>query len=368
MHPTTGDINIFEMVERTLEDELKKLGIVNILVAGRSGVGKSTLINAVFGKDFAETGQGRPITKETRKITKHGVPVALFDTRGLEMDRYKETLDQLKSFIASNRENRDADDHVHVAWICVSEDSRRVEEGESAVAALLTEMNIPFIVVITKSRADQGFKKIVSDLIPTASQVLSIRALPEHLDDGHTLPAKGVVELIAATHEIVPEGKQSAFAAAQQVDINLKKTKARKIMATAATAAAAIAVSPIPFSDAALLIPAQISMICGITAALGISLETGALTSVATSVVGCSAATIGGQLIVGNLLKLIPGGGSIAGAAVSAGTASALTVALGELYLSILVELIQRFGRAPTGDEISSAFKAAWKERGLTLK
>lgn len=32
------------------------------MLAGRSGVGKSTLINTVFGSKLAETGQGRPVT------------------------------------------------------------------------------------------------------------------------------------------------------------------------------------------------------------------------------------------------------------------------------------------------------------------
>ena len=33
-----------------------------IILIGRSGVGKSTLINAIFDYDIAETGIGRPIT------------------------------------------------------------------------------------------------------------------------------------------------------------------------------------------------------------------------------------------------------------------------------------------------------------------
>ena len=36
--------------------------IVNIMLSGITGVGKSTLINAIFGEDLAETGVGAPLT------------------------------------------------------------------------------------------------------------------------------------------------------------------------------------------------------------------------------------------------------------------------------------------------------------------
>ena len=43
-----------------------RAGRVNILVAGKTGVGKSTLINAVFRGELARTGAGKPVTSTTR--------------------------------------------------------------------------------------------------------------------------------------------------------------------------------------------------------------------------------------------------------------------------------------------------------------
>lgn len=37
---------------------------INILIAGSTGVAKSTLINAIFQENLDEMGQGRPITRE----------------------------------------------------------------------------------------------------------------------------------------------------------------------------------------------------------------------------------------------------------------------------------------------------------------
>lgn len=33
----------------------------NILIAGKSGVGKSSLLNYIFGEEVAETGAGKPV-------------------------------------------------------------------------------------------------------------------------------------------------------------------------------------------------------------------------------------------------------------------------------------------------------------------
>ena len=59
------------------------MGMCNVLIAGRAGVGKSTLINSVFHGRMVATGQGKPVTKTTRFITKSGVPLGIWDTRGL---------------------------------------------------------------------------------------------------------------------------------------------------------------------------------------------------------------------------------------------------------------------------------------------
>jgi len=45
------------------------MGVCNVLIAGRTGVGKSTLINSVFHGRMAATGQGKPVTTTARFTT-----------------------------------------------------------------------------------------------------------------------------------------------------------------------------------------------------------------------------------------------------------------------------------------------------------
>lgn len=85
------DFNFEASVKDALREALRERGHVNILIAGSTGVGKSTLINAIFQGNLAVTGQGRPITPNTREIKKDGIPLSIFDSRGLEMADFSAT-------------------------------------------------------------------------------------------------------------------------------------------------------------------------------------------------------------------------------------------------------------------------------------
>ena len=58
-HPILKEV--LKNMHDKIKEEQSKMGKVNILIAGKTGVGKSTLVNAVFGKTVATTGTGRPV-------------------------------------------------------------------------------------------------------------------------------------------------------------------------------------------------------------------------------------------------------------------------------------------------------------------
>lgn len=353
------EIYLGEVIRKAFEEAMQQRGHVNVLIAGRTGVGKSTLINAVFQGKLASTGHGRPVTQGTREITKAGVPLTVFDTQGLELSDFESTLLALRSFAADRRQDRDPKGHIHVAWVCIAEDLRRVESAESALVAMLADF-MPVLAVVTKARSDQGFRDEVQRLLPRATNVVRVRSIGEELDDGHRLPTLGLRELVQATAELVPEAQQRAFIAAQCADLALKKQKARLIVAASATAAMAVAAAPIPFADAAVLVPIQLGMLAGITATYGLALSEGFLGTIIVSALGSAATTLSGRAIVTGLLKLIPGIGSIAGGTIAAATAGALTSALGEVYLAVLNSLFEKHqGEQPTPDEVLDAMKSA---------
>ncbi|WP_299734348.1 hypothetical protein [uncultured Endozoicomonas sp.] len=196
---------------------------------------------------------------------------------------------------------------------------------------------MPVITVITKARSDNGFKATVESLMTKSRRFARVRALEESLDDGYQLPPMGLETLISLSSEVIPEGKHRALAAAQKANLHYKKTQSVKIVLAAAKATvAAVGKKPIPLSDAGVLAPIQIGMIAGIRSIFGIKLAKTDISSLVSSAIQGETPIFREKDILTNVLKLIHREGTASGGIISAATASAITVALGEAYISVL--------------------------------
>lgn len=78
-------MDVVKEIMTKAEEEIEKMPPVNILVAGKTGVGKSTLINGLFRANLATTGV-RARHPTHRKNSKRRRPHQLYDTRGLELN------------------------------------------------------------------------------------------------------------------------------------------------------------------------------------------------------------------------------------------------------------------------------------------
>ena len=324
-----------DRIKAAIDNALQEMGTCNVLIAGRTGVGKSTLVNSIFHGRMAETGHGRPVTRAARFISKEGVPLGVWDTRGLEMADFQETLDELTKLVERRATEPDPKHHIHVAWLCLHEDGRRVQAAERNLCRTLAA-HMPVLGVITKARSDDGFQAEAERLLPQAKNILRVRAIAETLDDGHTLEPMGMNDLVDATMKQLPEATRQAFVAAQKVSLSQKKQQARRIIVTCSVGAAAAAATPIPFADAAVLVPIQVAMLARVSALYGLDVTRSYVSGLVTAALGPTAAMVGGRVLVANLLKLLPGAGTVLGGAINATTAVTLTTALGEVYIATL--------------------------------
>lgn len=335
-------------------DEIKEnyssLTTLNVVVIGKTGVGKSTLINSVFGENVAEVGLGRPVTQSIRKLEKEGTPLAIYDTPGLELQgnhSAENLLEQVTNLINEGIQSEDVNQAIHCIWYCINTASSRVEPTEMNFLRKLGEntkrCNVPVILVLTQAFSKKKTEEMVTALrkenLPVRQVVPVLAQDYEISEDYPKIKAFGIDKLVELMSELLPDTVRDTFIALQIASIDLKRKRARAAVTAAAGAAALTGASPIPFSDAAILVPTQVSMLAGITAIFGLPIEKAALTSIVSATIGTAGATVLGKTVVSNLIKMIPGAGTIVGAAISGTTAAALTGALGEAYIAILTRV-----------------------------
>ena len=232
---------------------------------------------------------------------------------------------------------------IHCIWYCINTASNRIEPEEIEWLRELSMDNqitqVPIIVVLTQSFSKKKAQEMRQMLLAEnldIIQVIPVLAEDYEIEDLGIAKAYGLDVLIKVMGEALPEELMDTLQNLQIVSLEEKKRRAQAVVATAALAAAGEGAAPIPFSDCALMIPTQLGMIASITVIFGFDVNKSIITALLSSTIGAGGATVLGKTIVTNLLKFIPGAGTVAGGAISAGTAGVITAALGEAYIGVM--------------------------------
>jgi uncharacterized protein (DUF697 family) len=151
-------------------------------------------------------------------------------------------------------------------------------------------------------------------------------AAGEFWNDGES--QYGISDLRSAIHDGLPEAARTMFARVVGDD-KVREKRAQSIILAAAASAALAGAQPVPsVPDSAVIAPLQISMIVGLAFLHGADPKQ--LNGM--KLVGPILASVGGRLIFQQLLKVVPGVGSVLGA----GVAGLITLSLGQTYHHLL--------------------------------
>ena len=215
-----------ELGKKIDELEQDKLPPANIVVAGITGTGKSTLINAIFGADLAATGKGMPVTEQINEYQNTDIPIHIWDTVGLEIDsdKTKKSINSIRQTIADKAGLTDQFDRVHAIWYCINSGSNRYQGAELEFIKNLHSIGVPFIIVLTQCIGDQEeinqFENQIHEMNKTMGMsdidVVQVCAMPFKLR-GFTIDAFGLDTLVDKTLEKLPDFIKSGFIAAQRV-------------------------------------------------------------------------------------------------------------------------------------------------------
>lgn len=322
-----ADNKLKKQFERDLQEARSSVKRPNILLLGNTGVGKSSLVNTIFGKELARVSHIKPETRGFHLYSTPEISANIIDSEGYELDNEEQFRKSLDEYIEKNF--ADVTKQIHICWYCISISSGRVLPYDIDNIKYIITKQIPTAVVFTQCDNDNPEGSIAKQLINVVYRDFGNK-VPcfQTSNDPEINKELDLDQMIQwSANNINDENIRLGFIAAQKISLKEKDKAAATRINWYSAGAAGIGACPIPISDAVALTALQVKMSADLYNIYGID---NGLSDMLKQVVSGRIVSMLGKMIAGNLLKWIPGIGSLIGAAINAGVASSITFAMGK--------------------------------------
>lgn len=182
----------------------------NIVTLGKTGAGKSSLLNYLFGTTF-KSGVGKPVTgadlyEKDGEI--NGQKIRVYDSWGIEADKVNEWKALLYKKAAEHGAEKDPSEWFHAVIYCIQAGGGRIENIDTQIISDFVKQGYRVVVALTKidqigEDDEVTMKKTINEEVSKASgkqdriKIISVCAEKKKTRVGETVP-QGRRELIEA--------------------------------------------------------------------------------------------------------------------------------------------------------------------------
>jgi GTP-binding protein EngB required for normal cell division len=221
--------NYHESLQNELNGLKQRVHRPNVLILGKTGGGKSTLANRVFGENTFATGTGRPVTKGISFFDSVEKGIGIFDSQGYEFGEAAETafFQEVVEFASTSAMQLSATG-VHLCWYCIPAEQERIHPIDLKTIGYLRSRGLPTAVILTKSdllsvESVARLARHIQSQLPPNTPVFKASTLK-------VADAADVSEICEWSQRSLPESLQSAFIRAQRVRLENKRKAAVQVV------------------------------------------------------------------------------------------------------------------------------------------
>ena len=228
------ELKIVDSIKQEIENDLKsneftkKLNHFNILILGRAGIGKTTLINSILEFEGTPkellTGEGtsKTIGEPKGYISDKVKGIRLWDSQGIDKEKYNipKVVESVKKLINEASLNNDPDLFIHCIWYCISGNRFEKLESESIseLMSIYDDDTLPIIIVYTEAYSENSTKEVCDEVKKVLDKVVDKQKIKEI----------NIVPIVAKDKEIKLRNISTTiekFGIKPLMDISIKKIK-----------------------------------------------------------------------------------------------------------------------------------------------